>query len=226
MESNSVYLHTQAVPISLCSLFSYFLFCSDVTPPFLPLSHTPPLSQDVGSATPWPEPFDSVGALKVRPTVYKLFIKQPFYNLKSSKYQSVVFKCVACVSGSNLKLFDFVVLRMVVGVGGGIVVKNDTTAEWHGREKELGRQLGAAEERMKAGEEGEGKGGGQSSILRDFRAAAKAVDISKACCYAGEGVGSIETLESAEVIVRRVEVEAIEHIRRVAGLVVEGGASL
>ena len=52
------------------------------------------------------------------------------------------------------------------------------------------------------------------------------MDISKACCYAGEGVGSIEKLESAEAIVRRVEVEAIEHIRRVAGLVVEGGASL
>ena len=114
-------------------------------------------------------------------------------------------------------------------------MKNDTTAEWHGREEELRRQLGAAEEGGKAGVVGEagegkagegGKGGGESSILRDFRAAAKAVDISKACCYAGEGVGSIEKLESAEAIVRRVEVEAIEHIRRVAGLVVEGGASL
>ena len=123
----------------------------------------------------------------------------------------------------------------MVGVWGGIVTKNVTTAEWHGREEELRRQLGAAEEGGKAGVVGEagegkagegGKGGGESSILRDFRAAAKAVDISKACCYAGEGVGSIEKLESAEAIVRRVEVEAIEHIRRVAGLVVEGGASL
>ena len=148
----------------------------------------------------------------------------------------------AC-SSYNLKLFDSVVLwfcvsaflyvvcnsmvRFCVVCGAGIVTKNVTTAEWHGREEELRRQLGAAEEGGKAGEAGEGgKGGDESSILRDFRAAAKAVDISKACCYAGEGVGSIEKLESAEAIVRRVEVEAIEHIRRVAGLVVEGGASL
>ena len=101
--------HTSRTDLSLFFVLLVSALFSVLTsvctpPPLTPLLHpsytplTPsPLSQDVGSATPWPEPFDSVGALKVRPTVYKLFIKQPFYNLKSSKYQSIAFKCVACV---------------------------------------------------------------------------------------------------------------------------------
>mmetsp|Transcript_13671 Transcript_13671/g.27221 ORF Transcript_13671/g.27221 Transcript_13671/m.27221 type:complete len:356 (-) Transcript_13671:45-1112(-) len=103
--------------------------------------------QDVGSANPWPQPFDSVGALK-----------------------------------------------------------NDTTAQWHGNEGELKGQLQAEAD---------------SKVVSDFRDASKAIDLSKVCCYSGEGVGSITSLDSAEMIVAAVEAEAIEQIRRISSLIEE-----
>ena len=72
--------------------------------------------------------------------------------------------------------------------------QNETTEAWHGKEPVLRQEVAAA----------------APPILSKFREAAKAVDLTQVCCYAGEGVGSIaHGQESAEDIVQRVEAEAI-----------------
>ena len=115
--------------------------------------------QDVGSPTPWPAPWNSVGALQ-----------------------------------------------------------NETTTQWHDKEQELRAAVSVA-------------GGGAAAaaaaaepppVLAEFRAAAGAGDLTKICCYAGEGVGGIITAaESATDIVTRVEAEAIAAIQASASLITE-----
>eukprot|EP00442_Polarella_glacialis_P046880 CAMPEP_0115076450 /NCGR_PEP_ID=MMETSP0227-20121206/16440_1 /TAXON_ID=89957 /ORGANISM="Polarella glacialis, Strain CCMP 1383" /LENGTH=366 /DNA_ID=CAMNT_0002463605 /DNA_START=112 /DNA_END=1212 /DNA_ORIENTATION=- len=81
---------------------------------------------------------------------------------------------------------------------------NKTSKRWHGKEDEL--------EALLAGGQG-------AETIAVFRAAVQAGDAESATVLAGEGVGAIGAIEPAEHIILRIEVEAIDQIRRMSGAI-------
>eukprot|EP00873_Tetraselmis_striata_P017789 jgi/Tetstr1/438053/TSEL_026679.t1 len=84
---------------------------------------------------------------------------------------------------------------------------NATSAEWHGREEALQRELDAP--------------GG--ALAGAYRAADSAGDAAVGCVHAGEGVGLVDAVLGAGDIVRRMEAEAVRGIGNLSGILVEGG---
>ncbi|GMH87263.1 hypothetical protein TL16_g10800, partial [Triparma laevis f. inornata] len=82
-------------------------------------------------------------------------------------------------------------------------LKNKTTAEWHGKEDELEKIM------QNSGD----------TTLSIYREANLAGDVTRACVLAGEGVGNVCRLHSAEDIVRVIEEEAVAEIRRINSLI-------